>query len=91
MQVVDSTGSGAMPTRTVTTLFSASRCGGRDGGNAERTSRQRGESSLIEVGDDDTTGRWGGAPPAYMELSSHFASLQSAVEACGNGDASSDL
>ena len=37
---------------------------------------------------DDTTERRAGAAPPYVELSSHFVSLESAVEACGNGDAS---
>ena len=36
----------------------------------------------------DTTGHGGGAPPAYVELPSHFVYLESAAEACGNGDAS---
>ena len=43
----------------------------------------------IEDSDDDTTGHEGGAPPACVELSSHFASLESAAEACSHGDASS--
>ena len=42
----------------------------------------------IEDSDEDTTGHGGGAPPSYVELSSHFVSLESAAEACGNGDAS---
>ena len=37
---------------------------------------------------DDTTWYGGGAPPAYVELSSHFVSLESAAEARGNSDAS---
>ena len=41
----------------------------------------------IEDSDDDTTEHGGGAPPAYVELSSHFVSLESAAEAYGNGDA----
>ena len=45
----------------------------------------------IEDSDDDTTGHGGDAPPAYVELPSHFVSLESATEACGNGDASSYL
>ena len=39
-------------------------------------------------GVDNTTGHGGGAPPAYVELSSHFVSLESAGKACGNGDGS---
>ena len=42
----------------------------------------------IEDSDDDTTGHGGGAPPTYVELSSHFVCLESAAKACGNGDAS---
>ena len=42
----------------------------------------------IENSDDDMTGHGGGAPRAYVERSSHFVSLESAAEACGNGDAS---
>ena len=41
----------------------------------------------IEDSDDDTTGQARGAPPAYVELSSHLVFLESAAEACGNGDA----
>ena len=42
----------------------------------------------IEDSDNDTTGHGGGAPPANVELSSHFVSLESAAEECGNGNAS---
>ena len=45
----------------------------------------------IEDSDDDTTRRGGNVPPPYVELSSHFVSLESAAEACSNGDASFHL
>ena len=50
---------------------------------------QAGKCKASDTGGvDDTTGHGGGAPPAYVELSSHFVSLEIAAEACGNGDAS---
>ena len=42
----------------------------------------------IEDSHDDTPGHGGGDPPAYVDLLSHSVSLESAAEACGNGDAS---
>ena len=64
---------------------------------AERSSKGKGKAVKPQSGKrkapdtggvDGTTGNGGGAPPAYVELSSHFVSLENAAEACGNGDAS---
>ena len=57
--------------------------------NGKAVKPQAGKRKASDTGGvDDTTGHGGGAPPAYVELSSHFVSLESAAEACGNGDAS---
>ena len=65
--------------------------------DAKRSSKDKGKAVKPQArkrkasdtgGVDDTTGHGGGAPPAYVELSSHLVSLDSAAEACGNGGAS---
>ena len=53
----------------------------------ERPDVNKVDAEEIEDRDDYTTGHGGGAPPAYVELLSHFVSLGSAAEACGYGDA----
>ena len=67
------------------------KCGGRlhglcGGANADCDNEVNVDET--EDRDGDTTVRGGGAPPPYVELSSHFVSLESAAEACGKGDAS---
>ena len=58
-------------------------------GKGKPVKSQAGKRKASDTGGvDDTTGHGAGAPPAYVELSSHFVSLESAAEACGNGDAS---
>ena len=63
---------------------------------AKRSSKGKGKAVKPQAGTrkasdtggvDDTTGQRGGAPPAYVEFSSHFVSLESAAGACANGDA----
>ena len=69
-------------------------------GKGETVKPQAGKRKALDTGgvgagpwkqaksETDNTGHGGGAPPAYVELSSHFVSLESAAEACGNDDAS---
>ena len=85
--MVDCTDSVVKTTRTATTQCSASRCGRRDEETLKGTHVNEVNVDEIKDSDDDTTGRRGGAPPSYFELSSHFVSPESAAEACGNGDA----
>ena len=58
-------------------------------GKGKAVKPQAGKREASDTGGvDDTTGHGGGAPPVYVELSLYFVSLESAAEACGNGDAS---
>ena len=69
--------------------LAAKRCFKGKGKAVKPQARKRRASDTGGV--DATTGHGGGAPPAYVELSTHFVSLESAAEACGNGDASLHL
>ena len=50
-------------------------------GKGKEVKPQAGKRKASDRGGvDDTTGHGGGAPPAYVEVSSHFVSLESATE-----------
>ena len=77
-------------TRTATTQINAARLDAVDEMMETLKGTHVNEVNVdeIEDSDDDTMGRGDRPPTPYVQLSSRFGSLESAAEACGNGEAS---